>query len=126
MENTELSLKELIIERYGSLKKFCGIINMPWTTLDSILKRGVANSNISNIMKITDELSIDTESLAYGIIKPKTVIYNNSESEMLQISGIEKEIILAYRQTDLIGKELVHRALDISVEEKRDTQTTTA
>ena len=75
MEATETKLKEIIIDRYGSLKKFCEIIDMPWTTLDSILKRGVANSNITNVMKITKELKIDTESLASGIIMdsiPKT------------------------------------------------------
>ena len=68
MEKTELELKEMIISRYGSLKKFCETINMPWTTLDSILKRGIANSNITNIMKITRELKIDTEKLASGAI----------------------------------------------------------
>ena len=68
MEATEASLKEMIIARYGSLNKFCEIIHMPWTTLDSILKRGIANSNISNILKITRELRIDTESLVSGVI----------------------------------------------------------
>ena len=68
MEMTELKIKEMIINRYGSLKKFCEVIDMPWTTLDSILKRGVANSNISNVMKITRELGVDTESLASGTI----------------------------------------------------------
>jgi hypothetical protein len=69
MEETEIRLKEIIIEKYGSLKKFCEKINMPWTTLDSILKRGVANSNITNVMKITKELGLDTESLATGKIQ---------------------------------------------------------
>ncbi len=68
MEQTEIRLKEMIIEKYGSLKRFCEIIDMPWTTLDSILKRGIANSNITNVMKITKELHIDTESLATGSI----------------------------------------------------------
>ena len=68
MTDTELRVKQLIIERYGSLKKFCEIIDMPWTTLDSILKRGIINSNITNVMKITKELNIDTESLASGFI----------------------------------------------------------
>ena len=68
MEMTELKIKEMIINRYGSLKKFSEVIDMPWTTLDSILKRGIANSNISNVMKITKELGVDTESLASGII----------------------------------------------------------
>lgn len=68
MAETEIKLREIILEKYGSLKKFCEIIDMPWTTLDSILKRGIANSNITNVMKITKELGIDTESLASGII----------------------------------------------------------
>lgn len=68
MADTEIKIREMIIERYGSLKKFCEIIDMPWTTLDSILKRGIANSNITNVMKITKELGIDTENLASGII----------------------------------------------------------
>lgn len=68
MEEMETRLKKMIINRYGSLKKFCETIDMPWTTLDSILKRGIANSNITNVMKITRELNIDTESLASGVI----------------------------------------------------------
>ena len=68
MEITEMKIREMIISRYGSLKKFCETIQMPWTTLDSILKRGFANSNITNVMKITKELGIDTESLALGKI----------------------------------------------------------
>lgn len=68
MDATENRIKEIIINKYGSLKKFCEIIDMPWTTLDSILKRGFSNSNITNVMKISHELKVDTESLASGKI----------------------------------------------------------
>lgn len=68
MNELELNLKEIIIDKYGSMKKFSEVINMPWTTLDSILKRGVANSNISNVLKITRELEIDAEKLIDGKI----------------------------------------------------------
>lgn len=68
MDTAENRIKEIIINRYGNLKKFCELINMPWTTLDSILKRGFANSNITNVMKISHELKVDTESLASGKI----------------------------------------------------------
>ena len=68
MNELELSLKSLIIEKYGSLKKFSDTIDMPWTTLDSILKRGVANSNITNVLKITRELGLDAEKLVEGTI----------------------------------------------------------
>lgn len=47
MGETEQKLKELIISKYGSLNKFCEAINMPWTTLDSILKRGISKANIT-------------------------------------------------------------------------------
>ena len=68
MQELEANIKSLIIERYGSLKKFSETINMPWTTLDSILKRGMANSNITNVLKITRELGLDTEKLVDGEI----------------------------------------------------------
>lgn len=68
MDVAENRIKEIIINKYGSLKKFCEIIDMPWTTLDSILKRGFSNSNITNVMKISHELKVDTESLASGKI----------------------------------------------------------
>ena len=68
MGELEIRLKALINDRYGSLNKFCEKIDMPWTTLDSILKRGIAKSNITNVLKITSELSIDTESLVAGEI----------------------------------------------------------
>lgn len=81
MAETEIKIREMIISKYGSLKKFCEVINMPWTTLDSILKRGIANSNITNVMKITKELGIDTESLANGII-------TDSKSKSTKISTL--------------------------------------
>ena len=41
MNELESNVKALIIDRYGSIKKFSEKIDMPWTTLDSILKRGI-------------------------------------------------------------------------------------
>lgn len=71
MEEMERKLKDLIITRYGNLNKFCEVIDMPWTTLDSILKRGISKANITNVIKITKELNIDTENLASGVITEK-------------------------------------------------------
>lgn len=71
MNNVENELKELILDRYGNLSEFCKKIDLPWTTLDSILKRGVDKANIKNIIKITSELNIDVESLANGQIVSK-------------------------------------------------------
>lgn len=71
-------LKNLIIEKYGSLSKFAEKIGMPWTTLDSVLRKGVNNSNISNINKICQELQISTDELSKGnIISAKEYINFN-------------------------------------------------
>ena len=66
MQELESKIKELIISRYGSLKKFSEKINMPWTTLESILQRGIANSNITNVLKITREFGRVAEKLVDG------------------------------------------------------------
>lgn len=68
MNELESKLKSYIVKEYGSMKKFSEKIDMPWTTLDSILKRGIANSNITNVLKITRELKIDAEKLVDGEI----------------------------------------------------------
>ena len=68
MENVEKELKELIQSRYKSLREFSIKIKMPYTTLDSIFKRGVANSSISNIISICEELGISADALANGMI----------------------------------------------------------
>ena len=76
MKNIENELKDLILEKYGSLSEFCKKIDLPWTTLDSILKRGVDKANIRNILKITSELGIDVERLASG-----EIVYKEDESK---------------------------------------------
>ena len=89
MAETEIKIREMIINKYGSLKKFCEVINMPWTTLDSILKRGIANSNITNVMKITKELGIDTESLANGIITDSISKFTTTSTLAAHFDGDE-------------------------------------
>ena len=81
MQELEANIKSLIIERYGSLKKFSETINMPWTTLDSILKRGMANSNITNVLKITRELGLDAEIVFSGKQEPTTIAAHFDGSE---------------------------------------------
>ena len=105
MDTTENRIKEIIINRYGSLKKFCEIIDMPWTTLDSILKRGFANSNITNVMKISHELKVDTESLASGRI------VDFVEREVVERKDNPK-IIQYYDQLNDIGKHEAEKRVE--------------
>lgn len=69
--SVESELKNLILNKYKSLREFAIKIDMPYSTMDTILKRGVDKANINNIIKICKELNIDTESLGEGRIEHK-------------------------------------------------------
>ena len=74
------------LEKYGSLKKFSETIDMPWTTLDSILKRGMANSNITNVLKITRELGLDAEKIVDG-----DIVYSNKQEPTILAAHFDGE-----------------------------------
>lgn len=57
----EKELRELIERRYGSVRQFSIEIGMPASTINSILKRGIANSNVENVLKICSALGIRPE-----------------------------------------------------------------
>lgn len=67
---TEDKLKELILNRYSSMREFAVAIDMPHTTVASIFKRGIENSSVTNIIKICKALNISVDGLADGEIVP--------------------------------------------------------
>lgn len=70
----EEKIRKLIIEKYGSVRQFAFKINVPYTTVDTILKRGIDNSNVGNVIKMCKALNISVENL----IDSKEIVYNLS------------------------------------------------
>ena len=70
----EERLKELIIEKYGTMKDFTDKIGIPNSTFANILRRGVQNANVLTIIKICQALCISTDDLAEGRIVPTSRI----------------------------------------------------
>ena len=64
---TEQQLRELIELKYGSVRQMALKIDMPASTINSILNRGILKSNVDTIFKICSALDIRPESLAKGI-----------------------------------------------------------
>ena len=64
-------LRNYIKEKYGNLNAFFKTINLPPSTLYTILERGINNSSFANIMKITSALNISADALANGRIEEK-------------------------------------------------------
>ena len=66
----EEKLKSLIIEKYGNMVNFCKEIDMPNSTLATIMKNGVHKANITSIIKICKALGISADELANNRIIP--------------------------------------------------------
>lgn len=81
----EEELKDYIIKKYGTLRKFTEKIDIPNSTFSNILRRGLMNANVLTIIKICDELSISPDALAEGKIVP---IIKDNPKKLLTIDDI--------------------------------------
>ncbi len=68
--NIEQQLHALIIQKYGSLSAFTKMINMPYSTLDTALKRGIKGMSIQNMNTICNALKISVDEFCNGKIVP--------------------------------------------------------
>ena len=67
----EEQLKGVILEQYKSVKSFCATIDIPYTTLDSALKRGLDGVGMKTILKVFNALDLDIDSFRDGALKRK-------------------------------------------------------
>lgn len=72
----EDELKELILSKYKSIRAFTKDIDIPYSTLDTMLKRGISGASISSVLKICKNLGIDADSLMDNKIVFKSTLTN--------------------------------------------------
>lgn len=112
----EEKIKELIIEKYGSVRQFALKIDVPYTTIDSILKRGIDNSNVSNVIKMCKALhisidrSIENSDLISELNFDNATLINN-ETDTIQIPVLGK--IPAGKPLEAIENEYTIDTIDI-------------
>ena len=100
----EKQLKHLILAQYKSLMAFANAAGVPYTTVDSMLKRGVMNAGVGKVVKICQCLGISADGLADGKIIP----YETSE---IKFSSVEEEFLRKYHALDERGKRAVDETL---------------
>ena len=64
-------LAEMMVKKSGNVKSFCEASGLKYTTVLSILKRGVLTANIDHIILMCDALGISVDALAEGRIEEK-------------------------------------------------------
>lgn len=100
----EEKLKGLILTRYRSLREFTQAIDMPYQTMDSILKRGVDKASISNIIKICQALDISADELANGNLIPNSLRHTTLEmTEVIDILEFVKFSLLERADLTILG-----------------------
>lgn len=66
----EERLRDMIVDRYGSMHEFSKATGVKYQTLVSILNRGVQNATVHNVITICQQLGISADALAEGRIAP--------------------------------------------------------
>lgn len=80
--NIEDNLKEIIEVKFGNVKTFAEKIDLPYTTVRSILQRGVMNAKVENVIKIADGLNMKAEDLmSLDNTQSISTIYNQLEQK---------------------------------------------
>ena len=106
--SVEDELKSLILSRYKSLREFCIVVDLPYSTVTSILKRGIENAGISKVIKICKHFNISADELANGrIVSVNYASYDGCLTER------ESIMVKKYRCLTPEGKETVDTILDL-------------
>lgn len=77
LTNIEDQLKSLILGKYKSLRAFAKTVDIPYSTLETIFKRGIHAISLGAIVKIFQALDIDIESILKGKIIYKSKKYHS-------------------------------------------------
>lgn len=89
----EEKIRKLIIEKYGSVRQFAFKIDVPYTTVDTILKRGIDNSNVGNVIKMCKALNISVESLIDGKEIVSNLSFDNATTIELPSDTIQIPVL---------------------------------
>lgn len=97
-------LKQYILSKYGSVQAFVKETTLKYTTVVSILKRGVNNSSVQNVLEICRVLDISADELADGRITPLADA-PKFDGDPMQVEDLRRLArIMAYQQM-IVGKE---------------------
>lgn len=68
----EEQFKSEILRRYKSVRAFTQAINVPYSTIDTMLKKGIGGTSVQTVLKVCSALDIDIESIESGHLYKKT------------------------------------------------------
>lgn len=102
-KSIEMTLKEICKERYGSILQFTTVAGIPYGTFDSILKRGIKNATVDNIIKICSTLNISADALARGEIRAYSTRTDvDPDESFIDLNDVLADIQKTFESANLI------------------------
>lgn len=122
----EEMLRNYILSRYRSIREFTIMADIPYTTVKSVLERGIGNSSVSTVIKICKALRISADELADGKIVPaskRLTAYRENPREIQEYLEQFKMELSAMENLTLEGEpvdentiEAIAQGIDVSYE----------
>ena len=118
----EERLRDLILSRYPSLKDFAIAAGVKYSTVVTILQRGVENAGMSNIRRICETLGITIDGLGRGELEPAAYgdliatdfsIYQNRLLAVLIDENVYLDGVAITQDEALMIDDQIFAALDI-------------
>lgn len=81
--NREQKLRNLILDRYTSLRQFAIEIDIPYSTLMTLLSRDIGGASFDIVILICKKLDVDPFKIQTLIIQKDEVAYVNRTSHQL-------------------------------------------
>lgn len=101
MGELEKQVMDLILKNFSSKSDFARKADLPYSTLDSIFKRGLQNASIANIIKLCNALNISADGLSNGkIIK---LNQNNTIQQSLDLFTIDNILPISTQKIPFLG-----------------------
>lgn len=115
----EEQLKIIILDRYKSIRAFTQSIDVPYSTVDTIFKRGIYGTGVNTILKLFQALDLDVESISTGELKAKTKTAPAESESDLQ----KKRLMDNYESLNPFGRDKLVEYSDDLTEVEKYTQT---
>lgn len=113
MMNREEFVKQLIISKYGNIKNFSELIGVPYTTIRSILERGIGKAGIDNIIKICKGLGISPEQLSNDFTFNESI--SGTVSTMYLLKNDRQQKVYNFAENQLAEQEKENKQKNNSI-----------
>ena len=114
---TFLEKLDMLIDRNKlNKRKLSELSGIPYTTIANWYQRGYENMSITTFKSICTFFGVTMDYMARDELTE--IEYYSPDRTKLRISDTESHVLNRYRAADPLDKELVHRALGISVEKE--------